>query len=521
MKDEAINIYITYEEYNKIFDNNSKQIVINVNLESISFKETLIDTFINNNEYFDALKESLSERQNINIIATQGDTIVFKNTYSSVSIVLAIKHKLDELKDDFKREFMVLVNKIKIKTYLNRVQNKTYVAKIDNHEYKVLYKDILDIILDNDKNSEFMNTKSKYLDLPKHEFIYLLEDFITNKRIFLAFELTNQEISLYKSLLQTYDIFGINKYLETSFKYEENVDINQEYENEILKDLPSSLIEKTIYIYLKMFRTLKYDYELIDDSIVKKHKDLTRIKEINIKNNKVFSYEFSCILAKLFEKLKINFEYNDKYIIARINKYIIKYKTITADFNILKVSELDLLKGITILNENKNSKNEFLKTINSIYCKLYQDNINFNILNMPFNELVTCYRLNSNNISISFTKKYEIFEKLISDVVIEDNAIGYLYEIKTLIFNGNELGSNISFATVAENTDSKINPVVIITINYTNINLYNSNKYIYYNPPKELEKYSLNELRRQFFNGRFKYIKNSKDNIVGLEKSNL
>ena len=43
MQSEEMNIYISYSEYNKIFNSKTKQVVINVNLESVSFPETLID----------------------------------------------------------------------------------------------------------------------------------------------------------------------------------------------------------------------------------------------------------------------------------------------------------------------------------------------------------------------------------------------------------------------------------------------------------------------------------------------
>ena len=131
MQSEEMNIYISYSEYNKIFNSKTKQVVINVNLESVSFPETLIDMFINNANYFSALKEALMRRQNLNIILTQNDVVLLKNAYTPLSIVLAIKHKEDELQDEFKREFMVLLNKIKISNYLSRNSRKTYGIMIE------------------------------------------------------------------------------------------------------------------------------------------------------------------------------------------------------------------------------------------------------------------------------------------------------------------------------------------------------------------------------------------------------
>lgn len=522
MKEDAINIYIDHSEYNKVFYTKSKQIVVNSNLDDIVFYESLIDTFINNDEYFDALKEALSKRENLNLVVMQDNVVLQKNVYSPVSIVLAIKTK-EDLPEEFKREFMVLINKIKIESYLAKKSKKTYTISVDNKSVELTYNDILEVILNSDKCYEFMNSKSKYLDLTKLEFVYILREFIIDKRIFLAFDLTKQQITYYKSLIQMYDISAINKYLETNFKYTNDVKINSDFENTILAEIPKniSLLEKTMYIYINMFQLLKYDLELVDDNIIKKHKDLSRIQEIDVKNNRVFSYEFSCLLGKILEKLDIKFEYNDKYIIARINKFIIKYKAITQEFNLDNMSQLDILKGISVLNDNKDTKNEFYKIVNKIYNNVYQKKINVEILNMPFNKLINQYKLNTNKITIPFERKLDIFKALISNVALENNAIGYIYEIKRIIFNEDELNANISFATIAENENGEINPAVIITVNNINVNLYNSNKYIYYNPPRQIENYSLNELRLQFFNGRFKYIKNNKDNIIGVEKSSI
>ena len=519
MKNEEINIYITQEEYNELFNAKSKQIAIDFNLESITFFESFIEIFITNDDYFDSLKESLSKRKMLNLILTQDDAILSKNSYSPVAIVLALKYKEDLFDSELKREYRVLLNKIRLESYLGKHTNDKYSLNIENKEIELSYADILNPILNETCYSKFMNKSLKYLDLLKIEFVYLLKEFIKDKQLFTSYNLSDQQLSFYKSIIESYDTSVINKYLVREFEYSDEIQINDEIRNKISEKVPKkiSILKKTIYIYLSMFQILRYDFELVDDKIIKKHKDLTRIKEINSKNNKVFSYEFSCILAKIFEEMGINFEYNDKYIIARIKKYIVKYKAINQEFNAQTISEFDILKGITVLTDDKTTKLDFANVIDSVYKRIYQDKVNVEILKMPFNKLLMYYRLNSSKNSLPFEKKYTIFKKLITKVVTESNAIGYIYEIRKLIFNDDELDSNISFATIVEDN----NPVVIITVNFVNINLYNSNKYVYYNPPHKIEKFSLNELRLQFFNGRFKYIKNSKDNIIGLEKSNI
>ena len=523
MNSEDINIYIDYKEYDTLFNSNAEQITVRLNLDKITFYETLINYFIEKDSYFNYLKEALSRRKNINLVVEQNDIILLKKTIAPAAIVLGIKTKEETLQNDFKRKFKVLLNKIDIDNYLNNNYRKTYTINVDGKKLKFLYGQILDVILDSGRYNEIINTRFKYLGINPREFVYVLKNFLIDKHILITFALDSQAVTYYKTLIQSFDTFAINKYQETEFKYSADVSIDKDFANYILSEMPKniSLLEKTIYAYMNMFQLLKYDEELVDDKIVKKHKDLTRIQDINIKNNMIFSYEFSCLFAKILEKLGLKFEYNDKYIIARINYFVIKYKSMTPEFNLKELSQFDIIKEITLLNDNKNTKDDFNKIISKIYDTLYQKKVDIEIAKMPFNKLLAYYKKTSNKISVSFEKKYEIFLKLISNVTLDANAMGYIYELKTIIFNEDELNSNISFATVAEQYGKKVNPAVIITVNNININLYNSNKYVYYNPPSSLETYNLNEIRLHFFNGRFKYIKKSRDNIIGVEKNNI
>ena len=523
MNNEELNICLTYSEYEKLFNTKSKQIFVNSNLEKVFLPEILIESFIEKRDYFNILKDSLNNKANISFNLVQGEEILIKNIYSPLSIVLGIKYKENFLDNELKREFKVILNKINFNNYLIKNKDKVFKFSIDGNDKKISYNNLFSILFDTNIYDEFISNNHKYLDLSKPEFVYALKEFITTKKIFLVYQFNEQSISLYKSLFEKYDTEAINKYLITSFKYSDKVNINEYFFNQLLYGIPknASLIEKTIYIYLNLLQILRYDFEVeADTDIIKKHKDFTRIEEIDSKNNKVFPYEFMCLFAKILEKLKINFDYDEKFIVARIEKYLVKYKAISSTFNGEILSQLDLIKGISILNININTKNDFSKIISKISNNIYKKNINIQIVNMPFEQLLNVFKVKSNKISISFNEKYELFLNLISSANLGNDSLGYIYKLKTIIFNETELNSNISFATVAEYT-SEIKPVVIITINSININLYNSNKYIYFNPPQKIKIYNLNEIRYEFFNGRLKYIKGSSDNIIGVEKNNI
>ena len=518
-----IDIYINYEEYNLLFTNKSKQIAIKANFDNVILPENLIKIFIDDDFYYESLEEALKKRININFILVQNDEILLKNTYSPLSIILGISTQ-EKVSIEFKYKFNLLLNKINFKNYINRNKSKIFKFELENKSKEITYENITSLIFNELNYKDFVSSKSKYDGYSKEEFVYILKEFMLSEKILQSFQLDNSALLLYSFLIDYYDTESINKYLVSIFKYHNNVSINANFEKKILSTIPTniSLVEKTIYLYLNLVCTLKYDFEFIDDvSNIKKHKDLTRISEIDIHNNKVVSYEFSCLFAIFLEKLNIKFEYNDKYIIARIGKFILKYKSITSEFNSNLLSQIYILNGISLVNKNKNTKEEFSRTTKKIIDNLYQKRIDLEIMKMPFNRLLMNYKKESNKISIDFQEKYDIFYKLISNVYSFEDPISYIYAIKAIIFNECDFNANISFATVAELNNNVINPVVIVTINFVNMNLYNSNKYIYYNPPYPIKIYSLNELRLDFFHGKFKYISGNKDNIIGLEKSNI
>ena len=519
---ELVNsVRLDYDQYVKLIKNASKQIFINANGSYLAIPEGIIYEFISNKEYFETLKKSLLERVNIELILTEGDEILLKKVYSPISIILGIKSIEEKLNNEDLRDFKVILDKANIKKYLTKNKDKEYSIEIDGKLRTITYKEIFAILIDEKEYETFINLKGKYNGYFKEEFIYLLINFMADHKIFLSFELDEEMNKRYHYLIKYYDIEAINKYTSSDTDLLEKYDIDDKLFEDVTSDLPAntSNLEKVIMVYLKLHNYLVFDLEIDESSDkIKKHKDYSRIVEINKKNNRVFSYEFSSIFAKILYKLDFNFEYNDKYILARLGKYLVKFKAITADFNSSVCTDVDLLKGVTLKNSNKETIDKFNKIYNKMYKKAYQDKIDLKILNLPFKELINIYKTTTRKTSIPFKEKYDVFLKLIGRVKTNYNAIAYIYELRKLIFSEAELNANISFAIISEKNDNKIEPIVIITINFININLYNSNEYIYYNPPKEIRKLNLKGIRQEFFKGNFAYIKETNDNIIGVDK---
>ena len=516
-----IDILLNYNKYESLFSSEN-QIKVEVNLETISFPESFIDSFVTSPNYFGLLKKALTDRVNINFILIQDEEVLLKNVYSPVSIIMGISTKIEKYDFDFQRNFMVLMKKVDFRTYIAKKASTTFKINIDNQERKMSYGKITSIILNAEAYHNFNDSSNKYDDFSKEEYVYILKEFLATKRLFLAYNIEKTALNFYENLVQKFDTEAFNQYVIPAFEYSAQVNINRTLEENIIFNINNNnLLKKAILIYLNLLQTLIYDFEYIDDKKIKSHKDFTRIEEITLENNKVFPYEFSCLFAKFLEKIGINFEYSDDSIKARVGKYLLEFKAISSEFNKNVLSKYELIKGITLLNKNSITKLEFNELINSISDNLYKEEINKEINNMPLSKLVDCYKEYATKVSISFSDKYNILCKLISSVKDDANAIGYILALKKILFSLDELENNISFATIASNDGAELKPVVIITVNKINIKLSNSNKYIYYNPPEPLKKYNLKELRLEFFYGRLKYIKGTKDNIIGLEKSSV
>ena len=508
---------IDKKDYQRLF--NTNMIYVQANVNECMISSNLLMEFLINDKFYQYLNECIKVKSNLQFVLKNNNEIISKVCYSVVAIVSGIEKLLSMavLNDQEKLRINFLKSKIDFNNYFNDNGQKEFEILVDNRKIALTYADILSLL----KPLKSEDNKRKYFDLTKEEYVYCLKEFFVKEKLFDNYLLDDSLIKYYQYLILTYDTEAINKFL-ISKPLDIKFNLNPSLVDEVYKNiLTKNKLEQVIYIYYFLSKILIYDEEYDEvDSVATKHKDFSRIELISSENNRVVNYEFSAIFAKFLENLNINYEYNDAYISFRINKYLLKIKSLTKKFN--QESIKDILEGFTILNHHKNTREDFRKVLSTISKKLYEDKINVAILAMSYTESVNMYQMLSTKNSINFREKLELLISLISN---PDNSgginMGYIYQLKTILFNDDELNSNIKFVTMSENTKEGSNPIVIITFNEININLYNSNSYIYYNPPYPLEEYNLQELRKAFFNGRFSYIKGTKESIIGLEKSSV
>lgn len=506
---------------------NSKNVYVNVNMVDTVIPLKLLQEMLVNEEFYSYLTKCIKGKTNLEFALTSNDEIISKITFPIVAIIIGLKQLLEndiEIDDSIVTKINYLCRQIDFASFLKKSINLEFETKIDNHAIKLKYSEILSVMLEPEKYLEFINSPKKVYNLSKEEFAFCLKEFFTKENILNCYLFNNSFVQCYQYIISNYDIEAINNYLVSDNLWS-NINLNETLINEVSKNIPphASKLEQVIYIYYILTQILNYDEEFDEvDGFAKKHKDFSRIELITSKNNRVANYEFTAIFAKFLEKLNINYKYSESNVKFRYKKYLLKATTISSEVSRNKSLIDKMLKGITVLNQNKNTKAEFEQLISKIYQELYAKKMNLSILKMSFTDSLTYYQKLSNKNSVPFKEKLELFYALIGDSKkIGGLDIGYIFQLKEILFNESELNSNIRFITISENDKNTSNPVVIITVNTVNINLYNTNNYIYYNPPYPIENYSLADLRKEFFNGRFSYIKGTKEDIIGLEKSSV
>lgn len=149
-------------------------------------------------------------------------------------------------------------------------------------------------------------------------------------------------------------------------------EFNHEYHtNTILKQsifhsIPPnfSLLEKTIYIYSKLCKTLTYDPIYYMDNKNSSHQNVNNIETYDPSNNNVICYEFSYIFADLLRDLGVN---QIKEEIPVENQFSNHHANISYLVDGLAV----LADSTRTVNEGDLSQSKFTNDLTGIRCQLY------------------------------------------------------------------------------------------------------------------------------------------------------
>ena len=534
-------LFESEEEYNII--NRSSAIYIPGNFICSEF----IKRILMQDNYFDYAKRYFNgEINEFKVGYVKNGDICGNMSYSKNEIIRAmdIYIKENNLRDkNILERFQELRNIISVKAFKNKFENNTFTITVDKNKYDIEVKDIIELLSNSTYEFESIcddnNIKELY-GVPKSHFLYAVREFIEKEKINDNYDLTNSMERNIKDILKYYyDMEACNKYLETRDTLYQKIELDPEFENEVLKDMPNdlSLLEKCLYIYVKLCTLLTYDEEYFalnqEGEILEKHKDYKNVLKINKENNRVTCYEFNLLYTKFLSKLGVNFEssyrnylneegYGKTHVELgyRVGKYLVFADSVESilegDIANSKINQR--VTGLRALNKNTNTQEEFNDSLNKVYKLIYKER-----KKDSFEDIVKEYQKKTSNYhDIAFQDKVRIFLDKLNSINYQGvDAMAYILHLKRIIFNYNELNFNIKFNIISDANTSNNDLARLSLIIRTNEDDFVTDymtKYYLFTPFNGVKEVTYDEIKALFDNGVFSYLERDDNLIPGINR---
>lgn len=462
-----------------------------------------------------------------------------------------------ELNEVEKERYNYLKDKISFEKFAKKKEYDSFEITMDGKPYSISIRDMISFL--NKSDDEFHDICKNddiqtIYGIPKKEFIFGTIRYFKDNSIFSLYDVPINMYNHFSEILelQLIDVQAINMYQKTEDTIYKKVDINDELRSAILDDMPDDLstIEKAIYIYIKMCKTLTYDEEYFAGnqrgSSAKKHADIEHISTITPDNNIVVCFEFNAIYSKFLSELGINFASKYKNMMGetyghshadltfRYDKFLVSADSVTSIVkgDIFQAKLNQPLNGLKCINVNENTKAEFNEMVTKVYNIIAeQDKTNENDKVehvQSLEELLEEYSYTTNNL-----KKVSMHDKLfimIDKVRKRDMASmdshGYVLQLRNILFTEDQRDNNFKITILRNNDpDNKelaYGATAVISLN--SVGFYNDmdkTLYFYFNPNKRLVSISRDDLQEKFNNGIYALITSEDPKIPGINEGGL
>ena len=470
--------------------------------------------------------------------------------YKKIQLFNAIKNIVKPYEED--KNIMSRFDNLKESLFLNKFiikhYNDNFKINVENKEYEVPILALIELInLKEDKFSELCeNDKIKTInEIPKDYFLYILKIFIEDNKLIEDYIIPSNIFNNYTMLKegQLIDIDAINKFLKTTDTKYKYIKLNKDLEQKIISNMPEDLsdLEKAMYIYIKMCKTLSYDEEYYavnqKGDAVEKHQDLKYISEITLDNPKAVCFEFNVIYTKFLHDLGINFQSNYKNMIGevygdghveldfRVGKYLVHADSVTTILggDIVRSKLNQPIIGLTCENLNLKTKEEFNNSLNKVYTLINEEDKNNKKPVDTIENLLEEYKNLTKNVQkFKIKDKFNILmEKIASTELKGIDAYYYILKMKKIFFTPDEEVDNLSFNLIRNNLpmdgDKTASVIGIFTVNDYSFNEYEMlNDYYLVNEEMNVSKISKDEIAEKFDSGEYDYIKKTDSGIPGV-----
>ncbi len=502
-------IFIPLDEFNNI--KNSEK--INIDGQNISIE--LLKKLIKDDAYYEYLKKYIfGENFSLNIGYTKDGKQVDEEIdcpYKPIIIEgiekLISTKKMNLTKEEYKK-LEVLKQEISFEKFKDNQQGLVYNFNIDGIDYSIPFEKMISFLeLSTPKFKELCNNE-KIENIPKEHFAYAIDMLFQQSGGYQSNLIPPKIKQRLKDIraFKIIDYQAVNEFLQKDPTY--TADLNKELEKEIISQMPEdiSTLEKAIYIYIKMCKTLTYSQEYYalnqKGEATLKYKDPEYISTITPENNEVVCYMFNNMYANLLKKyLGVNYKNNYKSIFGntygtghvslefRIDKFLITADStrsiLNADLMLAKVNHP--LKGIECINKSKQTQQEFKESFSKMYDLINKNEKSEEIESTE--ELINYYKLISDNVEeIPLTEKVSILTETVNSIELPVmDAFGYTLILNKILFAEKEREENINFKIISnkEVENFEAVPVGIYIINengITNELNKNENIYFYFDP---------------------------------------
>lgn len=531
---------------------------INIDNQNVSIE--FLKRILNNDLYFEyALKYFKGDINTFQVTYIINGDIGSLVLYKKNTIIKAIEHLVSSrqiiLNQVEQERLNGLRNSISFKKFLEKNKEDNYNIYIDGIEYFIPVEQIISFMQLPNKQFDNLcsNVEIQEINGVKREyFIYAAFNFFRENEILEEYLLPDIIIDHYNDInsLQKIDLQAINKHLETTDTLYQNVQIDNALQNKILSLLPAdtTLLEKAIYIYIKMCKLLTYDdeYYAVNQKgyATLKHKDTEHVSAVTLENNRVVCYEFNLIYTKLLDKIGIHFSSNYKSLFDedygsvhvsldfRAGKFLVTADSVTSILlgDIAQAKLNQPLIGIKCINRNLQTQQEFKESLTKMYRLIAYHEKNVKDVQevehvQTFDELLTEYSKTTESIEdISLNERLSILiDKANSTEMVGIDSLSYILQLYHILFAFEQIENNISLTIVRNNIPmdaSKLAmPIAIFTLNEQGFQENpTQNIYYYYSPNSKLIMITREELQNRFNDKVFEYILEKDPRIPGINE---
>ncbi len=419
-------------------------------------------------------------------------------------------------------------------TCLSYYADEVYKCLIDGEEYELPAKSILDLLLCSDRDYKDFLTLNLYI-YPKEIIAYMIVNFVEKEQLFSKYVFEDRIKQRYEELKsqQIIDFESVNKLQKTDDVFEDgssllnSFTITEDLRNKIFEGMNPEYdkVEQAIYVYIKLCDLLTYDDEnYLSNTMFEKqgiHSNIENISAIDSDENKIVSYEFIFIYAKLLNELGIKYSTHlnsfagvsitKSTLDAKFNKYLFKvdlFKDIL-DSDLTNVKVGKTLTGISSTNTSNQTKQLFDEKLYNVYSEYKKKQSR----NEEFEHNIELYaKRYYRNPNISRRTKLFTILKLIARKDLQGlDSVSYVKETFNNIFAGDP---DVSIYICSKTVKHHIRPVNIVTVNDNDSIIY----FVVDASDKDLIKvFGQRELNRLFEKGVYKSVNDTGIKGIGDE----